>query len=331
VNRQAAIHFIEQYRDGVIDEAGAAELAATIRGGGPDADWILDELALSGWIRQALENVDEQSFVRSFLERLYAERSGELFTRTFNHRVNEANRTRKVPAARPGTRKLPWFSLMLARSRQVLIGRDAAATRRAGTFAWRRTLMIVSAAVTALALAAVWRALRTAGPAATVLDCSRGAAVEQDGRSLPLAKGDSLRPRATVVAPADGYVFLRNPRIDRLELRAGGRLRLSPEPAAGAGIAPAAPAALALDAGELRIVDIEADDGPPYVVVTPQARAEAALPLRCIITVSGAGTRVEVAEGRVVLTRHHDGRTIAVRKGHYAVIAEGAMLEARER
>ena len=68
--------------------------------------------------------------------------------------------------------------------------------------------------------------------------------------------------------------------------------------------------------------------GRPMVVTTPQARATV---LGTVLTVSvvGTSTRLEVAKGRVRLTRASDNRFVTVRSGHFALAAQGVPLRAR--
>ena len=64
---------LDAYRDGTIAEPEAAELAAAIRAGGPDAAAILAAVANEGLIIQALDPVRAEDVVRMVRERVRAE------------------------------------------------------------------------------------------------------------------------------------------------------------------------------------------------------------------------------------------------------------------
>ena len=81
MNREEMSRFLEEYRDGVINEEDARKVASAIRDGGENAAWVLGELQFTGFLSQALNSMDDESFARSFIERLAAERSAKDFSR----------------------------------------------------------------------------------------------------------------------------------------------------------------------------------------------------------------------------------------------------------
>ena len=81
MNREEMSRFLEEYRDGVINEEDARKVASAIRDGGENAAWVLGELQFTGFLSQALDSMDDESFARSFIERLAAERSAKDFSR----------------------------------------------------------------------------------------------------------------------------------------------------------------------------------------------------------------------------------------------------------
>jgi hypothetical protein len=92
---------IEEYRDGTITPADAQRLAEAIRADRGVADRVRRELAFSGHLGQALEGDDDEAFVRSFAERLNAERGGAEFVSAFEKRLRPSSLTRRLAPARP--------------------------------------------------------------------------------------------------------------------------------------------------------------------------------------------------------------------------------------
>jgi ferric-dicitrate binding protein FerR (iron transport regulator) len=95
---------VEEYREGTISVEEAQHLAAMIRS---DRESVRRELAFSGLLGQALEEADEESFVRSFSERLSAERGGDEFMTAFRKRTAALGRTRRARTPRPSA--LPFL------------------------------------------------------------------------------------------------------------------------------------------------------------------------------------------------------------------------------
>jgi ferric-dicitrate binding protein FerR (iron transport regulator) len=84
---------LDAYRDNTLTREEAEALVGTIRAGGEASQRILAELRFEGVLSQALEPGDAQAFLRSFQERLAAEREGTAFLRAFERRRSVA-RTR---------------------------------------------------------------------------------------------------------------------------------------------------------------------------------------------------------------------------------------------
>ena len=94
---------IEEYRDGVISDADARRLAEAIRGDARVAQRVRRELAFTGHLGQSLDGADDEAFVRSFNERLTAERAGDAFRVEFEKRTSlrPTARTRRVAPPKP--------------------------------------------------------------------------------------------------------------------------------------------------------------------------------------------------------------------------------------
>lgn len=88
---------IEEYRDGKISADDARRLADAIRA---DAARVRREIAFSGHLAQSVDPSDDAAFVRSFAERVAAERGGEAFRVEFEKRTLHRP-LRRVQAPRP--------------------------------------------------------------------------------------------------------------------------------------------------------------------------------------------------------------------------------------
>lgn len=102
MNAEELHRLIEEYRDGSITLTRARQLADAIRAERATAEAAHRELALSGHLGQALEGAGDEAFVRSFFERLAAERGGAEFLRAFEKRSSvRPVRTRRIETPRP--------------------------------------------------------------------------------------------------------------------------------------------------------------------------------------------------------------------------------------
>ncbi len=93
MNAEELSRQIDAYRDGTISDADARLLAAAIRAGDETSRRIVRELEFEGLLGQALEGIDDESFVRSFNERQAAEREESTFLRAFEGRRAPARRS----------------------------------------------------------------------------------------------------------------------------------------------------------------------------------------------------------------------------------------------
>ncbi|MBI3854804.1 MAG: FecR domain-containing protein [Planctomycetes bacterium] len=106
MNPEDLHRLIEEYRDGTISSADAGRLAEAIRADAALAAEVRRELAFSGHLGQALEEAGDEAFVRSFSERLSAERGGDEFMTAFHKRAS-SRRTRRIEA--PRTSLVPFL------------------------------------------------------------------------------------------------------------------------------------------------------------------------------------------------------------------------------
>lgn len=323
MNRQAIIQFLDAYRDGIIDERAARELATAIRQGGPTTDWVLQELALSGWISQALDTLDERTFVHCFLVRLYAERSGDDFSKAFNEKVaatrvdSPSGRGAAVPQRVP---LLGWlFGGVRAAS-------SAARQRPARRPRPRRWAAAVVAAAVALALFAVLSRPAPRPAAGTLLSATPGTRILSN-EERTAQSGMTLWSNDRVTVPLDGLAVIRAGNDHRFELRAGAVATLMPLQfgATPAGYPPET--TILLESGELTAEHTAGSESHPVLVATPHANATSNGMSRFIVTVTGASCHVAVDAGTVLLTRRRDGRTIQVTAGYSALATDAESFE----
>jgi hypothetical protein len=111
MNRDDLHPLLEAYRDGTIDEAAAEQLAAVIRAGGEDAQWVFEQLEFSGELYQAHEDRGAETFARSFMERLKAEDSDDGFTAAF---VDARKKSARIAAVRAPSTSFRAMALLAA-------------------------------------------------------------------------------------------------------------------------------------------------------------------------------------------------------------------------
>ncbi len=326
MTREEISDFLEAYRDGVIDEAGARRLAETLRAGGEPAEWVMSELAFSGWIAQALATLDEPTFVRSFLERLYAERGGADFQRAFEQRFAATRRQLDGPRPSVWMKKFVLWPVM-ARQRAAAIKslRRGRLLPLAGLAAGLAVLFV--AGRLAVRLGMDIRPV-TVG---TVLEASPGVVVSRGSSRGPVEAGAALASRDTVSVPVNGHLVVREGTADVWRFRAGAIATFVPRELPMKRFVRPAGNGLFLQTGEM-LADQRRLDGRAHdYVMTPHAVAEITRPTRFSVSVTAASTRLEVDSGEVSFTRHADGRVLKLRGGFYAVATEGAEFEAIER
>ncbi len=327
MNRKAIVQFLDAYRDGIIDEAAARELATVIRQGGATTEWVLQELALSGWISQALDTLDEKTFVHCFLTRLYAERSGDDFSRAFDEKVaavRSAPRSGRGGSAQGRFPILGWF--FSARTPDQAAGGQTAPARRRLRH-WR----LGAAGVFVAAITALCFMLTLSSPvpiAGTLLSATPGTAVDSSKKGTAIEPGMRLLRNDRVTVPRNGIAVIRAGHDNRFELRSGAVATLLPKPdqSSEATLYPDN-TTIVLDSGELTAEHTAGPQSHPIVVATPHATAEAESVSRFVVTVTAASCRLQVDAGTVIFTRRRDGRTIPVDAGHSALATEAESFE----
>ncbi len=104
MNPEEIHRLVEEYRDGTIPAADARRLAEAIRRDPAVAAAVRKALAFSGHLGQAVDPAGDESFARSFAERLQAERGGAEFVNAFEKRSSShrlTSRSRRIRRASP--------------------------------------------------------------------------------------------------------------------------------------------------------------------------------------------------------------------------------------
>lgn len=205
--------------------------------------------------------------------------------------------------------------------------RSARPSIRAARRSVRRGRRLRGAAVLAASAATVFLAVRwglrqprTRLPEADSrpeVVAASGALCRHGAAEPGLAPGRRLDPGTEVRTSAGGSLGLRFP--DGTEVELEGEAAMVLESAA-----PEKRVLLTL--GFLRAHVVPQPSGSPFVLQTPQARAEV-LGTRLTLSAFGGSTRLAVEEGRVRFMRREDGRTLDVPAGFQAVAAPGLELE----
>ena len=318
-------HFLEDYRDGVIDPGKARLLAHEIRAGGPNADWVMEELAFSGWISEALSTLDADSFVRSFLERLYAERSADQFSSSLTTRLEKERSYGAADAAPRRKRRLPLAVQMLFGSGT----RDAAAIRR------QRTRLVMAASVLLVLLFAgsllgIWLYHSYTAPTqtATLESASPGVMVTRDQAQVQAEDGNPIYQGDQVTVPPEGYARVASRDIGTMVLTSNTSVVFGPPPEAGRTLDPQESVPVLVEQGEV-VVQYE-QRANPCMINTPHGQIRSARSADFTVTVTAGSTRARVSKGAVSFTRYKDSNTIRVPAGHYAIATDTNSFEARE-
>ncbi|MDT8390133.1 MAG: hypothetical protein RRC34_06455 [Lentisphaeria bacterium] len=331
MKRERIWEFLEAYRDGVIDEAAATDLAYLIRAGGDDADWVLDELAFTGWVQQALEQLDEAGFVRSFLERLKAERGEDDFTRVFSQRLAVETQKIKKQEAAESRLKMP-FRDFLGSATDIRSARRGAARRRGTKRGAAAVALVVVCLVIIISGSSylLWTRSHHRVIAGMLEEFSPGVLVLTGDRRSDVAPGGPVREGQAVHVPSNGHAVFSDSGGGRWRLHGGSKVVVMPQDIQAGHLSFPDAEGIYLQTGKLA-GDISASGSGLTFVTTPHATAEFNGPVSFSLSATAGSTFAEVEKGKLVITRKTDGRTIELRSGHYAMVAADADFESLEK
>lgn len=214
----------------------------------------------------------------------------------------------------PGPKESPPPVHWLARQWEQLFG-----------FPWTPARWGAWALAGCLVLAAglgVWCFGPTVGEPALAGVQGSGLSLERAGHSIPAVAGTRLQSGDIVRCPENVMATISySPESTLVTLQPGTELKL-------ASISHGK--RFDLRAGKLEATVSRQRPFQPMVLITPQAEARV-LGTKFMLTATTNATRLEVAEGKVKLTRISDGEAVKVPAGHYAVAGKGVELTALPR
>jgi hypothetical protein len=313
LSRAEVTSLVEKCTDGVLATAEADALAAVIRQGDAESQWILDELELAGLISEAFSKTSVEDFVRGFCERLSAEASTEAFT----------TETQRMLATGTGATDMPPPRPRLANMLFVPSVAGAGQARSARSRLRPRVPIIALASLTALALAVILLGLVGKSRVATLAAVSSNVVLIRDEvqvearTGMRLEVGDELQVPwvgsavvtydKTTVAHVGGYseavIASARPRSS------GGRRSKQ----------------LYLKRGSA-VVDVGlAKRGRGLIVATPHATVETE-GSRFTISVTPSSTHLRVDAGDVMLERALGGKMEPLSQGESIVVGQGEVI-----
>ncbi|MBN1675762.1 MAG: FecR domain-containing protein [Kiritimatiellae bacterium] len=304
---------LEAYRDGELTDRDARRLAGAINAGDADSDRIMAEVRFTGLLSEALQQIDSETFLRSFMERLRAEETADDFVTAFERRARAPVGRRQDPHE-PG--------------RMISRGAGRSALRRWYTAGrgWRITGI---AAALLVALGALlhhqWRALapiRGEAPraVASIARLNGQVYVVRAGGRAAARAGDELKPGEQVMtAGAGSTAYVTLGASSHLELGANGCVSFGPvTPSAPAGHGALPAARLYVQQGTVQVHAGKTADRPT-LLGTPHAAIRIA-GTRFELAVGPQATRIDLAEGRLLVQNRTTAETITLEAGFQARI-----------
>lgn len=308
MNKDEMVRFLEEYRDGVINEENARAVAAVIRDGGDDARWILDELHFTGLLAQALDSMDDESFARSFIERLAAERGSKAFSEQVISRS-----TGEHPAV--GSQgHVPSGSLLTQASDSV-----------EGRSRDKKKTTMLSYVLGLVVVVVVFLFLPQSHPSDVGQLSSVGEGVELVRKQVEqaVAKGTRLQHGDLLRVPVIGEARVLLNDESWLHLSTGASVTFAPELPGDAKFGDADPAntfsVLQVSGVVEALLTPRSKDA---LLVTPHGVAESKEG-RFSLTVTPSSTLLAVESGTVIMTRRGDGQSLPVKAGETLIVSPG--------
>lgn len=305
--------FLEEYRDGVINEDDARKLAKVIRSGSDEAQWIVSELQFTGLLAQALESMDDESFARSFIERLAAERSAQKFTDEV-----VAKSTGAHPAVSPSDDE----SLSAGQiAGLATAGSDA--KRETSKRRGRRKMLAIVLLLVVIAAIIVFSRGPTGALVATITEHVPGAVLLRGGAEASLNSDTRILAGDTVRVPNSGSASAEYADGSWVRLLEGAALSFAPDPLPSAMVNGKIAKPLVLHQGKLEAEFKPQTGARDVVIFTPHAIVEMGSG-RVSLTLTPSSTRLDVMSGEVDVVRESDGLSTRVAPGNYTIISKGA-------
>lgn len=308
MTREEAICLVDACRDGDISDADVSRLARLLESHDERAMWILDELELSGLIAQALDSTDTNSFLRGFLERLTAERTGDDFADVAEQRLAGKGDPSQLQQDDSGTADA--IGMMFGRKSGTAIKMERALP--AGRL---RVLLIGIVAATLVVAAAVM--LRPAPSFGRVVSATQGVMITRESGEVRAAAGMPLRPGDLVQVPRDSRAVLSCEDGTRVKVLAQTRLALGSDDTGNR---------VRLESGQVDVETLGATDKEPVIIASPHAEVSSTTASEFSITATPTSTRLAVSVGEVTLRRRGSTESSTVAAGDDALISAGKGL-----
>lgn len=305
LTREEAICLVDACRDGDISDADIARLTDLLESHDERAMWVLDELELSGMIAQALDSTDTNSFLRGFLERLAAEKSGDDFADVAEQRLAEKGDSGQQQES-PGS----------ADAMGMVFGQKSGTAiqiERVGSPGKLR-LVLFGIVVAALVVAGVTLLTRSTPSVGRVVSASPGVMVSREAGEERAAAGMLLRPGDALQVPREGRAVLSYEDGTRVKLLDQTKITLAPVAAGNK---------LTLVTGKVSVETPGMPGEEAVAISSPHALIESTSASEYSVTATPTSTRVAVTVGEVTLRRHDSAETRIVQAGQDAVIIAG--------
>lgn len=288
--RETVISLLEAYRDGSIDRRSATMLSGIIRANDEKSDWVMQELAFSGLLAQAMDDTDPQTFLHSFLERLRAEQHASDFTELFMKTRMAGRRGGRIN--RKGVAR-KMISLWRGKKYET---RDKDPAHRLRITVTRRTvLLIVTIAIILATLVTVGSMDWTRPP--KIVKASQGVVIVRQGETMLANKQLTLISGDRLQVPAQGQLAIGYDDGSLITLGAYAATVFDPDKARLAGVTSTGGKILIVERGELTAQITKQDEDHPLMLLTPHARVIVATS-EFNLSVAGGSTRLEVFKGR---------------------------------
>jgi len=321
MNREEMSRFLEEYRDGVINEEDARKVASAIRDGGENAAWVLGELQFTGFLSQALNSMDDESFARSFIERLAAERSAKDFSRD-------------VISAATGQHRAvgPQGELPFGLASNALESKEQREARAKRTKKWQ----YIAATVGLIGIVVVLDLIPSSvdDRMGTLSEITTGVSLIRHNREVLPHKKDKqiILTRGDFIMRGD---VLRVPAADSARIRISEKSWINLYNGAAAVFAPNLPGETRVRAEDRENLILLLTEGilealleprsQPVILATPHTIAESK-EARFTVTVTRSTSVVSVESGRVVITRRSDGQSAILTAGKTTYVSAGGAL-----
>lgn len=311
MTKEEIVQFVDDYRDGNVTEDDARNVLKVIDEDQESKGLILSELEFSGLISHALDDYSRESFLRSFLERVYAEDNADEFTARIRKETQRIQLPAFNPDERPQDDTVTAAEMVTSQITSEIEEETERAVEEKKKPPKKKPLILAIPAIALIVLFLVFFFLPEKLPIVANMDASSSAVVLRKGQ--PVEGTKEIRLGDTVeIRNADGAT---------LKDRANNSLTLATKTTAQwAQEEEKTTPVLLLQAGQLEGTIVSA-----FCLRTAEARVKVnQATLRVKVTASS--TLVEVLKGSVDVERLSDRKTASAEEGESLLVTTGAAL-----